>query len=105
MLKDIISFTSGADMQVAQSEAQRAANILQTQVGSLEYAPLMGIDLKFFLESEFRIQNASFKAYLVQALLEQRINVINVVDVVESLFARYTFSVGASEQSEGTLIS
>ncbi len=105
MLKDIVSFPSGADLQVAQSEAPRAGNILSTQLGSLEYAPNMGIDLKYFLESEFRIQNASFKAYLVQSLLEQRVNVINVIDVVESLFATYTFGVGSSEQTDGSLIS
>ncbi len=105
MLKDIVAVTDGADLQVAQSEAPRAANILSTQVGELEYAPNLGIDLRYFLESEFRIQNASFKAYLVQSLLEQRVNVINVVEAIESLYARYTFGVGTSEQNDGSLIS
>ncbi len=104
MIKDIISFPNGADMQIAQNEAPRAANILSTQIDTLEYAPNMGIDLKYFLESEFRIQNASFKAYLVQRLLEQRINVVNVVDVIESLFTTYTFGIGSSA-SDGSLIS
>lgn len=104
MLKDIVSIDA-ADLGVQQSESERAANILSTQIGELEYAPEMGIDLRYFLESEFRIQNASFKAYLVQRLLEQRVNVVNVIDTVESLFTTYAFGVGDSEQNVGGLIA
>lgn len=100
MLKDIVSFT-GSDLGVAQSEAPRAANILSTQIGSLEYATEMGVDLKYFLESEFKIQNESFKAYLVQRLLEQQINVIDVVDTVDSLYHDYTFGIGSSVSDGG----
>lgn len=103
MLKDIVSLV-GADLTVAQSEAPRAANILSTQLGSLEYAQDFGIDLRYFLESEFRIQNASFKAYLVQRLLEQHVNVVSVVDTVERLFISYTFDVGSSENN-GSMVA
>lgn len=102
MLKDIVSI--GADLGVKQSEAERAGNVLATQIGTLEYAPDFGIDLKFFLESEFSIQNASFKAYLVQRLLEHKINVVSVVDTIEQLYTTYTFGVGSSEQSDGSMI-
>lgn len=101
--KDITSF-DGSDMGVAQSEAPRAGNILGTQIGSLEYAQDMGIDLAFFLETEFRVQNASFKAYLVQRLLEQRVNVVNVVDVIEAISSTYNFGVGVSSAT-GELIA
>jgi hypothetical protein len=104
MLKDIVAW-EGDDLVVKQSEAERAGNILATQIGSLEYAPTMGIDLKYFLESEFNIQNASFQAYMVQRLLEQRVNVVQVVDVIERLATTFIVSVGSSEQSEGNLIS
>lgn len=104
MLKDIVSLT-GEDLTIRQSEAERAANILATQIGTLEYAPDTGIDLKYFLESEFSIQNASFKAYLVQRLLEQKVNVVSVIDEIESLYTTYTFGVGSSEQSNGSLIA
>lgn len=103
MIKDIVTF-EGRDLGVQQSEAPRAANILGTQLGDLEFAPDFGIDLKYFLETEFRIQNASFKAYLVQRLLEHRVNVIDVVDLVESLFTKYAFSIGSSEDSGGSFV-
>lgn len=101
MLKDIVSFPQGADMRVEQSEAPRAANILSIQIGDLEYAPEMGVDLRYFLESEFRIQNESFQAYLVQRLLEQQINVIDVIDTVSSLYHEYTFGIGSSVSDGG----
>ncbi len=103
MLKDILTF-EGADMGVSQSEAPRAGNILATQIGSLEYAPDMGIDLAYFLETEFSIQNASFKAYLVQRLLEQHINVVNVLDTIDRLATTYGFGIGQSKDT-GSLIS
>lgn len=98
MLKDITSI-DGADLGVAQSEAERAGNLLATQIGTLEYAPTAGIDKKFFLESEFRIQNSSFRAYCVQRLLEQRVNVVNVINQIGMLSATNLFAVGTSENN------
>lgn len=103
MLKDITSLT-GSDLKVEQSEAPRAANILSTQLGTLEYAPAMGVDIKYFLESEFRIQNESFNAYLVQRLLEQQVNVIEVVDLIAALSSTYTFQIGSSENTGGLIV-
>lgn len=102
MLRDIVTL-EGIDLGIAQSEAPRAANILQTQLGDLSFAPDLGVDLRYFLQSEFRIQNASFKAYLVQRLLEQKINVVNVISTISSLYETYTVGVGASEESEGLI--
>lgn len=102
MLKDITSL-DGTDLGVEQNEAPRAANILRTQLGELAYAEDLGVDLRYFLESEFRIQNASFKAYLVQRLLEHKINVVSVVEVVNNLYASYVFDVGSSEKGEGLI--
>ena len=103
MLKDIISF-NGSDMGVAQDESPRAGNLLATQIGTLEYAQDAGIDLKFFIETEFKIQNASFKAYLVQRLLEQRVNVVNVLDTIDKLSTTYGFGIGTSSSSGGFIL-
>lgn len=100
MLKDIVSLT-GSDLGVEQTEAPRAGNILSVQIGDLEYAPQMGIDLRYFLESEFRIQNESLKSYMVQRLLEQGINVVDVVEVVETVYGEATFGIGSSNSNGG----
>jgi hypothetical protein len=103
MLRDIVTLSDGLDLGIQQSEAPRAGNVLATQLASLDFAPEFGIDKKYFLESEFQIQTASFKAYCVQRLLEHRINVVNVVDVVQTLFSTSSFLIGSSE-NDGALI-
>lgn len=102
MLKDV-SVNPGFDLTVEQTEAPRAANVLSTQLGILEYAPDFGIDMRYFLQSEFQIQNVSFKAYCVQRLLEHRINVINVIEKVENLFRTNLFLIGSSENNGGLI--
>ncbi len=104
MLKDIVTNITGQDMGVQQTEAPRAANVLATQLGTLDFATGFGIDLAYFLESEFRIQTSSFKAYCVQRLLEHRINVVNVVDTLSDLFSTSSFGIGNSENN-GELIA
>lgn len=100
MIRDIVTI-DGADLGVLQTEAPRAGNLLAVQLGDLEYAPDLGVDKKYFLESEFRIQNESFKAYLVQRLLEQHVNVIDVVDTIETVFHNYGFNIGTSVTTGG----
>lgn len=99
MLRDIVSWETGKDLGIQQTEAPRAGNILATQLASLEYATDFGIDLRYFLETEFQIQNISFQAYCVQRLLELRVNVVNVIDQVNNLFTTSTFLIGSSENS------
>lgn len=99
MLLDITDI--GATLQVQPTEAPRAANVLSTQLGSLEYAPNLGIDMRYFLESEFRIQTSSFKAYCVQRLLEHSINVVNVHETAQAVLRKFQFDIGSSEQNEG----
>ncbi len=92
-------------MLIQQSEAPRAGNVLSVQLGELEFAQTFGIDLRYFLESEFRIQTESFQAYCVQRLLESRINVVNVITTVEQLFASFEFGIGSSENNSGGMIA
>ncbi len=102
---DIVGITDGEDLTVLDSVVGKASNVLSVQLGSLEYAPTFGVDLRFFLESEFQFQNESFKAYLVQRLTESQINVAKVTDVLEALFERLTFSVGdLSQKGKGLII-
>lgn len=89
-----IEFKQGEDLTVLKSDIYRAANIMRTQLGSLEYAPTMGIDMKYFLESDFAIQNESFKAYTVQRLMESQVNVLNAMTVVDNLFENIDYLIG-----------
>lgn len=104
MLKDIVTTDDGKDLGLQQTEAPRAGNVLATQLDSLEFPNNFGIDLRFFLESDFQIQMQSFKSYCVQRLLEHRINVVNVISTLSDLFETSEFKIGSSE-NDGSLIT
>ncbi len=91
---DIIEIEDGEDLTVFDSIVSKAGNVVAVQLGALEYSPLFGVDLRFFLQSEFQIQNDSFKAYIVQRLTESQVNVAQVLDTIEALFTKYTYYVG-----------
>lgn len=101
---DIIEANDGEDLTVLNSIVSKAGNVLSIQLGNLEYAPEFGVDLRYFLESEFQFQNESFKAYMVQRLTESQVNVSQVTELIDSLFTKYTYSVGDLSISNGGLI-
>lgn len=87
-MRDIVS-VGGEDLGIFDTQVPRASNLLSIQLGSLEYAQTFGIDLAYFLSEEFRFQNKSFKAYLIQVLATNGINVATVMEEVENLYARF----------------
>lgn len=101
---DIVSSNDGQDLGLADSVAPKAANLVSTQVGSLEYDPQFGVDLKYFLQNDFQFQNESFQAYLVDRLTQNQINVSQVIEVLEALAAKYTYKVGDPNKSEGLIV-
>jgi len=104
-MKDIVSVPpSSNDLGILDNDSPRAKNILNVQVNTLYYAPDLGIDLKYFLNEDFRFQTESFKAYLIEKLSNYSINVASVDDVVENLHRQFTFNLTPSE-SDGTLVS
>jgi phage pi2 protein 07 len=95
----------GTDIGVFDTQTPRAANILSIQQGVLVYVPAdFGIDLKFFLDENFRFQNASFKSYLVQILANYSINVSQVADILNDLHRQYTFMIAPAE-TETSLVA
>lgn len=100
---DIVSATPGLDLGIFDTDTTKAANILSIQEGVLEYAPLLGIDLKYFLSEDFSFQNASFKAYLVERLANNRINVSSVLEQVENLYSILTFKLSAEDKTSGLI--
>lgn len=97
---DIVEFTSKG-MGVAETQTQRAANILSVQLGALEYAKDMGIDLRYFLDENIKFQNDSFKAYLIQTLASWGINVASVTETLQALSTDYDFNLSPPESSTG----
>ncbi len=103
MLLDFSTIVDGDDLNVTKSEAPRAKSVLDTQLGTLEYADQFGIDMAYFLESELSIQTESFQSHCVQRLLQHQVNVVNVIKVVETFMERNTYAIGSS-QSDGSMI-
>jgi hypothetical protein len=94
----MIDITSvGTDLGVLDTQVPRAGNILNVQIESLEYAKDFGIDLRFFLREDFQVQNESFKAYLIERLVNYGINLKSVTESVETLFTNLTFNIGADQ--------
>lgn len=102
---DIVSLNDGEDMGMLDTQTPRAANILSVQVESLEYAPTVGIDLRYFLAEEFKFQNESFKAYTVQVLANFGINVATVEDTIDNLFHTYGYNLVPAETNESMIAS
>lgn len=94
---------SGLDAGVVDTNVARAGNILSIQLGALEYAPDLGIDLEYFLSEDFSFQNESFKAYLIQILASYSINVATITDTVENLYRQYTFNISPTESAGGLI--
>lgn len=92
-MKDIVQIEDGKDLQVQEWVAGKAANVLRTQLGSLEYALNFGVDLDFFVQSNFRFENQTFQVYLIQRLAEHQIDVVSVIEILEAFLERLRFSV------------
>jgi hypothetical protein len=94
---DIVKVEENEDLTIMDSIAPKAGNVLSVQLDSLEYAQGMGVDLAYFFESDFQFQSESFKAYLIQRLIEQQVNVFQVLDLVNTLYRRLVWFVGQSQ--------
>ena len=98
---DIVSFNDGEDLGVQNTQVPRAANILSVQLGALEYAQDIGIDLKYFLSQDFKFENESFRAYLIEVLANSGINVSKVTDIVNNLYNNFIFELAPEETDAG----
>lgn len=76
----------------------KAKNILETQEGSLSYAPELGIDLKIFLDPDVKIQNRTFEAYSIQKLGEQGVNPIELIVNKETFRQVFDYTVAEADK-------
>lgn len=91
----------GLDSGTYDTQNYRAANILAVQLGALEYAQDLGIDLRYFLSENFKFQNESFKSYCVEVLANQGINVSEVLESKDKLFSQFEFLLTPQETTTG----
>lgn len=92
---DIVS-AGDTGLGIYDTDTEKAGNVLSVQLGSLEYASQLGIDLKYFLSEDFSFQNESFQAYLVEVLASNGINVSRVTQTIMDLYEKYTLEVSAT---------
>jgi hypothetical protein len=100
-MMDIVS--QDADIGLYDTQTERAKNLLSVQLGALEYAPEIGIDLEYFLGEDVKFQNESFQSYLIQNLANQGINVASLITNEENLFQQYTFNLSPAETDTGLI--
>jgi putative flippase GtrA len=100
---DITSANDGVDLGIYDTQAPKAGNILSVQLGSLEYAQELGIDLDFFLSDQFSFQNESFKSYLISTLANAGISVASLIDTVFPLYEKYVFNISPEDASTGLI--
>lgn len=98
---DIVDFENGQDIGIYDTQVEKAKNVLSVQLRALEYAPDVGIDLRYFLTEDFKFQNESFKAYCVERLANSGINVASVFTEINALAEKYTFNISPEEVSTG----
>lgn len=99
---DIVVGTGG-ELDIYDTQVNRASNILSVQLGSLEYEPDLGVDLNYFLDPKFKFQDASFQSYLVQVLASSGINVATIIATVENLHQDLKINLSPEDQSTGLI--
>lgn len=98
---DALTPVQGKDLPTQNSIAPKAGNVVNIQLGSLDFAPDFGVDLAYFITDEFQFQAASFQAYLVQRLTQHKVNVSKVVGLLTGFVQNNTFTVGEQSDSVG----
>lgn len=94
----IDGYIEKGEFKVSDTIVFKAKNILETQEGSLSYAPELGIDLKRFLDPDVKIQNRTFEAYSIQKLGEQGVNPIELIVNKETFRQVFDYTVAEAEK-------
>lgn len=94
----IDGYIENGEFKVNDTVVFKAKNILETQEGSLSYAPELGIDLKRFLDPDVKIQNRTFEAYSIQKLGEQGVNPIELIVNKETFRQVFDYTVAEAEK-------
>lgn len=90
-MKDISFDKFGKDLKVRDTVVYKAKNLLTTQLGWLVYNAPFGVDLARFLDPDVKIQIESFRAYCLEKMGENSINVIKLIQTDEKFSSALNF--------------
>lgn len=87
-----IYLDNNGNLQVANTDVFKAENILSIQIGTLYYAQTLGIDLARFIDSDVAIQPETFRAYTIQELTRQGVQLETVETATDNFIATITYT-------------
>ena len=87
-----IYLDNNGNLQVANTDVFKAENILNIQQGVLYYAQLLGIDLARFIAPGIDIQPETFRAYTIQELTRQGVQLETVATATDKFMATITYT-------------
>lgn len=91
-------------LQMSNTDVFKAENILNIQIGSLYYAQDLGIDLARFVNSDVNIQPETFRAYTIQELTRQGVQLQTVITAFENFMSTITYTASEPEQGDNNVI-
>lgn len=89
---------------MSNTDVFKAENILNIQIGSLYYAQDLGIDLARFVNSDVNIQPETFRAYTIQELTRQGVQLQTVITAFENFMSTITYTASEPEQGDNNVI-
>lgn len=95
-----IYLDDNGDLQIANTDVFKAENILNIQIGTLYYAQTLGIDLARFIDPGIEIQPETFRAYTIQELTRQGVQLETVSTVIDEFITNLTY-VATEPDAEG----
>lgn len=98
-----IYLDSNGILQKADTDVYKGANILKIQVGTLVYAPDLGIDLESFLTDDVKIQPETFKSYSTQQLVGQGVRASDIASLEQTLDTLLDYTIDSTQQEGGSL--
>lgn len=86
----------GEDLRLRNSDAMKAGNVVGCQLGYLHHNEAFGCDLRQFIidETEYSIQ--TYKAYVVQRLVEHKVSLGGITEAMAALDAELSYTYGGS---------
>lgn len=99
-MRDIVLFDSSkGDSVIVDTDLYKADNLLHVQEGDLLYMTDFGIDLKYFFNPDFKIENIVFVNYLQQQIAKWHMNIIDLKSTLDNFIEKIQITLAPSEEN------